>query len=118
VSDALVGQAEKLPLWRAICGFAVLGSLILVAIVVAPVYIANYRLTQYVQTLAAQSDAARTPDETFRTEIVERAHQLHLPVQPTDVTVKHAGGRVQLQLSRYKAQLYHADLHLSGVSTR
>jgi hypothetical protein len=113
-----VNQPPELPLWRAICGFAVLGSLVLVALVIAPVYIANYQLTQYVRTLAAQPDAAGTPDETFRTEIIERAHQLNLPVQPADVKVKHAGGRVQLQLSRYKAQLYHADLHLSGVSTR
>jgi hypothetical protein len=110
--------AEKLPVWRVICGFGVLGSLLLIAILIAPVYIANYQLTQYVRTLAASSDAIRTPDEMFRTEIVERAHQLHLPVQPADVTVKHNGGRVQLQLNRYKAQVYHADIHLSGVSTR
>jgi hypothetical protein len=109
---------EKLPVWRLISGLGVLGLLLLVAMVIAPVYIANYRLTQYVRTLAAQPDANRTPDETFRAEIADRAHELHLPLHPADITVKHEGGRVQLQVANYKAQVYHADLHFSGIRTR
>ena len=113
-----MSEPQRLPLWRAIAGFGVLGCLLAIALAIAPVYLANYRLTQYVRSLPSQSDAARTPDETFRTEIVDRAHQLHLSLQPSDVTVKHEGVKVQLRVSRYKAQAYHADLHFSGFSTQ
>jgi hypothetical protein len=111
-------QAQPLPLWRAVAGFAVLGCLLVVALAIAPVYLANYQLSQYVRGLAAQADVAQTSDERFRAEIVDRAHQLHLPLQVSDVIVNHEHGRVQLRVAKYKAQAYHADLHFSGFSTQ
>ena len=111
-------QTERLPLWRLIAGVAVLGCLLLVAASIGPVYIANYELTRYVRALAAQTgNAAQVPDETLRTEILDRAHQLHLPLQTSDVTVKHESGRLKLGVVKYRAQAWHADLHFSGFST-
>ena len=105
-----------LPLWRLISGFAVLGSLLLIALALAPVYVASYQLSQYVRTLASRPGMVAVPDETLRAQIVERAHVLKLPVEPTDVTVTHTGNRMQLQIARYKVQVWHADLHFPGVS--
>jgi hypothetical protein len=114
--------SERLPLWRAISGFAVLGSLIAVLLSLAPVYVENYRLGQFIRTLAAEPGVAAAPDESLRPRIVERARELELPVHPEDVQITHAAGRARL-LAKYKVQkdlvVAHLDLHFHPeASTR
>jgi hypothetical protein len=100
-----------LPVWRLIAGIAVLGSLIAVLLALSPVYLDNYRLNRYVHELAASSGA---PDETLRAEIVARAQQLDLPLQPGDVHVTHDGGKLHID-TKYVVKrdlaLYSVDLH-------
>jgi hypothetical protein len=105
---------NALPLWRLIAGVAVLGSFAAVIAMLAPIYIDNLRLGRYVRELAATPNAATTPDETLRSEVLQRAGQLDLPVQPGDVQISHKGGTLQLQV-KYRVQtnlaLYPVDLH-------
>lgn len=112
----MIEAPARLPLWRLISGFAVLGSLLLVALALAPVYVASYQLSQYVRMLALRPGTTAVPDEILRAQIVEHAHTLKLPVEPVDVTVTHTGQRTQLQIARYKVQVWHADLHFPGVT--
>jgi hypothetical protein len=114
------GQPESpaarnvLPLWRLIAGIAVLGSLVAVILVLAPVYIDNLRLGSYVHSLAAAPAMASAADETIRSEVVQRAGQLDLPVHPEDVRITHNGGKLQLHVKyrvRMDLALYPVDLH-------
>ena len=95
---------SRLPLWRLIAGIAIFGAFAAVLIALAPVYIDNYRLAQYVHSLAASTAARTEPDETLRSEVLSRARQLDLPVDPGDVHISHTGGALQLQAA-YRVQM-------------
>jgi hypothetical protein len=118
-------QAEAratLPLWRWIAGLAVFACFLGVIAALAPVYVENLRLGSYIRSLAAAPSAAATPDETLRSEILERASRLGLPVQPSDVQITHKGGKIELQV-KYRVQtdlaLYPVDLHFHpGAASR
>jgi len=109
----------KLPLWRLITGIAVLGGFGLVMIMLAPVYIDNYRLRSYVRELAASPQASAESDDTLRTEVVTRAHQLDLPLAPGDVRITRQSGKPHLDMT-YKVKMefavYQVDLHMSAAS--
>jgi hypothetical protein len=109
---------QKLPLWRLLLGIGVLGCLFVAAGAIVPVYVANYRFAQYVRTLPQQAAITTMPDEAVRAKVVEQARLLKLPVQPSDVTVLRTGTGVQLQIARYKAQVWHADLHFPAIATK
>lgn len=111
-------SSQKLPLWRLISGILVLGSLLAVSLAIAPVYVADYRFNRYVRELAASREAAKAPDAQLKSNLVNEAGRLHLPVQISDVTIQRNGDRVQLQIARIKAQVWHADLHFSAVTTK
>jgi hypothetical protein len=105
---------ERLPLWRALSGFAVLGSLVAVLLSLLPVYIGNYQLTQFIRGVAAEPNVGAVAEDSLRPRILERARQLALPVTAADVQISHEGTRVRLQ-AKYKVQkdlgLAHVDLH-------
>jgi hypothetical protein len=109
----------KLPLWRLIAGIAVLGGFVLVMIMLAPVYIDNYRLRSYVRELAASPEASAQSDDMLRSEVVDRARQLDLPVAPSDVRVTRPSGKPRLEMT-YKVKMefavYQVDLHMSAAS--
>ena len=111
-------MGEKLPLWRLVSGLAVLCGLLLVAIAILPLYIQDYRFTRYVRDLAARSETAAIPDDRLKYEISTQAKLRGLPIAREDITVRHANGRVQLQVARFKAQLMHADLHFPAIATK
>lgn len=117
-----MSERVRLPLWRTISGFAVLGSLAAILLILLPIYVEDYRLSQFMRSIATEPAAASTPDEQLRPRIVERARQLDLPVHPEDIEIRHEGGKLRL-LTRYKVQkdlvVSHLDLHFhSEVSTR
>jgi hypothetical protein len=107
-------KTAALPLWRLIAGIAVLACFLGVIAALAPLYIDNFRLGRYVRALAAGANAATTLDEMLRAQVLARAGQLDLPVQPADVLVTHHGGQLQLQVNyrvRTDLALYPVDLH-------
>jgi hypothetical protein len=108
------GGSENLPLWRLILGVMVLGSLAAVLLALAPVYLENYRLERYLREIARAPARASIPDETVRSEVLERAKRLHLPVKPSDIEITHQQGKMQVRM-RYAVQmdfsLYQVDLH-------
>jgi hypothetical protein len=103
-------SATPLPLWRLIGGFGILGTFLIVIGLLAPFYFHNVELTGYVRSLPPASD------ETLRSEVVERAHALGLPVQPVDIQITHDGGRIELHTKYVVKNLsfYPVDLHLQA----
>jgi hypothetical protein len=113
-------DTAKLPLWRLIAGIAVLGAMVMVLLALAPVYLEDYQLRQYVHSVARSPGAATITDDTLRTNILNRAHQLDLPVRPSDIAISHdQGGKLHLKI-KYAVQmdfsLYQVDLHPPGAS--
>jgi hypothetical protein len=113
-ADQRDAPPPTLPLWRLIAGIAVLACFLGVLAALAPVYIDNLWLGRYVRSLAAAPNAVTTPDEILRSEVLQRAAQLNLPVQPGDVLIARRGGKLQLQI-KYRVRkdmvLYPVDLH-------
>jgi hypothetical protein len=107
----------KLPLWRLIAAILVLAVMAGVLLTLAPVYFEDYQLHQYIRSLVRDPKA---PDETLRAEVLARARQLDLPVEPGDVQISHPDGKLQLQL-KYAVQmdfpLYQVDLHFHPAAT-
>jgi hypothetical protein len=101
----------KLPLWRLILAILVLAAMAGILLTLMPVYFDNYQLGQYLRQLASYPNA---PDESFRAAVLKRARQLDLPVEPSNIQITHAEGKLQLH-TKYAVQmdfpLYQVDLH-------
>jgi hypothetical protein len=103
----------RLPLWRAISGFAILALFVLVMAMLAPYFVENSQLTRYVRSLPAADS-----DEKIRSEVIAQAHALGLPVESGDIKIKRDGGRLRLE-TRYVVRnlsFYPVDLHLQANS--
>lgn len=105
-------MSERLPLWRLLAGWAILGGFLLVIGLLAPIEIHNAQLTSYVRSLPS------APDETLRSEVVARARALGLPVEPGDIQIAREGGKLHLR-TKYTVKslsFYPVDLHLQANS--
>jgi len=112
-----VEQNGKLPLWRLIAAILVLAAMTGILLTLAPVYFEDYQLRQYIRSLVRTPN---TPDEALRAEVLARARQLDLPVEPGDVQISRPSGKLQLQL-KYAVQmdfpLYQVDLHFHPAAS-
>jgi hypothetical protein len=101
----------KLPLWRLVLAILVLGAMTAILLSLMPVYFENYQLGRFVEQLAGGPNA---PDDTLRAAVLNRARQLDLPVDPSDVAINHSDGKSRIE-TKYKVQmdflLYQVDLH-------
>lgn len=97
-------------------GLGVFAAMFIVLASLAPVYLENYRLQQYLREVTRTPS---TPDETVKTEVIARVHQLGLPVVPEDIAITRPNGKLRLEV-KYKVQmhltLYQVDLHFHPVS--
>jgi hypothetical protein len=120
VSSTTPEVADKLPIWRFIAGILVLLGMAGVLLALAPVYYEDYRLREYVRSLVRGANAPTTSDEALRASVMNRAHELDLPVQQSDVVVSHDAGKLHLEL-KYVVQmdfpLYQVDLHFHPGAT-
>ena len=105
---------QKLPLWRAIAGFGLLGILVALLVIAGLVYLDNFRLDRYMRELAARPESVGLADAALSDRIVGRARDLGLPVQASDVSVSRADGRLRIRIARYGVEtpVGHMDLRL------
>ena len=95
--------------------------MVAVLLALAPVYLRNFQLQQYVRQLAQKDEAAGLSDPPVIAGITARAHELSLPVEPSDVHIARSAGKLRIDL-KYAVQkdfgLYQVDLHFhpSAVS--
>ncbi len=105
----------KLPVWRTIAGFAVLGSLVAVLLALAPAYVSNASFTRTLGGIAQSPQAKAADDNGVRDLVMAQAKTSALPVNFSDIKVSRSGGKVGIQL-KYAvhiniAGLYRVDLH-------
>jgi len=104
----------KLPLWRTLLGFGVLGGLLALLVSLIPIYLDNYRLTQFLR-----DSGMAASEESARTAIVKRAGELGLPVAGRDIRFERAGERMRADV-RYIVEVNlgvgRIDLHLHAGS--
>ncbi len=106
----------KLPLWRAILGFATLGALLLAFAVAGEAYLDNYRLDGFMRQLAVTS--ATASDDELRARILGRAAELELPVPAESITITREGSRPRIRIERYALEtpLLRLDLRMPAAS--
>ena len=113
---------NRLPRWRLIVGIAILAGLLVLLAVFAPYYFRNLELQNFVSEMTRGGAAATFPDAVLRTRIVDRAHQLQLPVMDDDVHVSHLSDGTHIDV-RYMVSVnlpgYTVNLHFyPGAGSR
>ena len=113
---------NRLPRWRIFCALVVLGLLVFLLAFFSPYYFRNLELQNFVARVTQNGDAARLSDDVLRTWIVDKAHQLKLPVTEDNVHIVRAADRTQIDV-RYFVRVslpgYTVDLHFyPGAGSR
>jgi hypothetical protein len=105
---------NRLPRWRLVAGCLVLAALLLAAVLFAPLYFRNLELQNFVAGITHDGKNSQIPDASLRTMVLEKAHQLALPVVEDNVHIVHGleGLRIDVRYSvRVNLPLYTVDLH-------
>ncbi len=95
---------------RLIAGTAVLLILLVVSALLVPPYVGNWRLQSYVNDLADDPATAKKPAEAVRTEVLNAAAGLGLPVHSDDVHVGVNQGAVKIDV------LYIVHVNVGGYT--
>lgn len=93
---------------------AILAGLALSAVLMLPPYFRNLEFQRRLEQLAQQSDVATQPAEVVRTQALNAAAELGLPVRSDQVAVERAGERYRLRVlyvRRVDLLIYTVDLH-------
>jgi hypothetical protein len=119
-SSELQSDQTRLPVWRAVAGIAVLGTLVFLLVVAGLVYVDNFRLDRYMHTLAEQPASRTISDAALASSILQRAGELHLPLSAADIAITRTNGHPHIQIGKYTVQtpLLRLDLRLPGSSSR
>jgi len=116
----LPADRQKLPLWRLVSGFGLLGILVALLVIAGLVYVDNFRLDRYIRALAEQPESAGLADAALSERILGRARELELPVQASDIRISRTDGRPHITIARYGVEtaVGHMDLRLPEASSR
>jgi hypothetical protein len=120
VTASFSAERAKLPLWRVIAGFGLLGILAALLVVAGLVYLDNFRLDRYMRSLAESAESVGLSDAALRDRLMGRARELGLPVQAGDISITRANGRPRIRIVRYGVEtpVGHMDLRLPEASSR
>lgn len=87
---------------------AVLGARLL------PIYLNNMQLQSYVEEITHTAEGRTRPDDALRTDVLDKAASLALPVKASDVHIKRSEDSVRIDV-RYIVHvafpMYTVDLH-------
>ena len=113
---------KGVPLWRVGAGVLVLAGLVFLIAVFAPIYIHNLELQNFVTAIAARPDTAGKSDDLVRTWVLDKAHDLRLPVRSDNVKIVRAPAGMRIDV-RYFVRVdlpgYTVDLHFyPGAASR
>ena len=95
---------------RLIAGALVLLILIVVGALLVPPYAANWRLQSYLNDLADDPGTGKNSPETVRSQVLNAAAGLGLPVHSEDVRVSFSQGTVSIDV------LYIVHVDLAGYT--
>jgi hypothetical protein len=104
----------RVPRWRIAAGVGVLALMAYLCANLAPIYWRNLELQRFVEETAQRPESQSAPEGVLRAAVIERAHQLRLPVRYDNVKVvrTEAGTRIDVRYNaRVDLPLYTVDLH-------
>ena len=111
-----------LPRWRIAAGCLVLAAFVFLAFLFAPVYIRNLKLQTYVDGITHRVENPAKSDDELRALVLNKAHELDLPVTEDNVHVLRTGDVVRIEVHymvTIHAPLYSVSLHFyPGAGSR
>ena len=113
---------NPIPRWRIVAGCVVLAAIVFFAFLFAPLYIRNFKLQNFVDEMTHRVENAQQPDDVLRARVLERAHELSLPVTADNVRIYRTGDGLRIDV-RYAvtvtAPLYRGNIHFyPGAGSR
>ena len=105
---------RRVPHWRMVAAAAVLMALLAFAAMFAPIYYRNLELQNFVSGVAQRVENQTNSDDVLRTWVLDKAHELDLPVTEDNVHVIRSKEGVHIDV-RYFVRVtlpgYTVDLH-------
>jgi hypothetical protein len=113
---------NRVPRWRIAAAGVLLAGLALFAILFLPIYFHNLQLQNFVADVAARADSASRSDDVLRTWVLDKAHELDLPIRPDNVKIAHSAEGMRIDV-RYQVRVdlpgYTVNLHFyPGAGSR
>jgi len=113
---------NRLPRWRIAAAVLILGGLVSFLALFAPIYFRNMELQKYVSGLTHSVENTQKSDDLLRTWVLDKAHQLDLPVAEDNVHILRSADGVHIDV-RYFVRVdlpgYTVDLHFyPGAGSR
>jgi hypothetical protein len=112
----------RVPAWRIAAAVVLVAGLVLFAVLFLPIYIHNLQLQNFVADVAARGDSASKSDDLLRTWVLDKAHELDLPIRPDNVKIAHSSDGMRIDV-RYQVRVdlpgYTVNLHFyPGAGSR
>jgi hypothetical protein len=113
---------NRVPRWRIAAAVVILAGLVYFLTIFAPIYIRNLRLQSYVSSVTQTVENTAKPDDLLRTWVLDKAHELKLPVEASNVHIRRTQDRLNIDV-RYFVRVdlpgYTVDLHFyPGAGSR
>ena len=105
---------NQVPRWRIAAALVILAGLVFFAAMFAPIYVHNLQLQNFVADITARPDTTSKSDDVLRDWVLDKAHELTLPVQRDNVKIAHSreGTRIDVRyFVRVNFPGYTVDLH-------
>lgn len=102
-------------------GGLVLAAMVVVAVMMLPPYIDNFRLQRNLEEFVATPEARGMTEDMIRANVANRAAQLGLPLQTSQVRVEKDPSRLRVEVLyavRVDLPLYSVDLHFHPAANR
>jgi hypothetical protein len=113
---------SRVPRWRIASAAIVLAALLAFTAMFAPIYYRNLELQNFVSGVAQRVENQTNSDDVLRTWVLDKAHELDLPIQEDNVHIIRSRGGVRIEV-RYFVRVtlpgYTVDLHFyPGAGSR
>ena len=113
---------SRVPRWRMAAAAVVLAALLAFTAMFAPIYFRNLELQNFVSEVAQRVGIQTNSDAVLRTWVLDKAHELNLPVKEDNVQVIRSREGVRIEV-RYFVRVsvpgYTVDLHFyPGAGSR
>jgi hypothetical protein len=113
---------SRVPRWRIASAAVVLAGLLAFTAMFAPIYYRNLELQNFVSGVAQRVENQTNSDDVLRTWVLDKAHELDLPIKEDNVRIIRSRGGVRIDV-RYFVRVtlpgYTVDLHFyPGAGSR
>jgi hypothetical protein len=113
---------NRVPRWRVAAGALVLAALLAFGALFAPLYVRYVKLQNFVSEMAQNAANRTRPDDVLRSQVLDKAHDLGLPVKEDNVHIIRSGAGMRIDV-RYFVRLdlpgYTVNLHFyPGAGSR